>query len=73
MLSSVVLGRSEKEEEVDMNDRVERMANLDVVGLLEILETMLDVFKLTCRSAWLWKRLSRLHEQILAKRCSLFF
>lgn len=43
MLSSVVLGRSKKEEEVSMNIRVGRVGNLDVVGLLGILETLLDV------------------------------
>jgi hypothetical protein len=43
VLSSVVLGRSEKEE-ADMNGRVGRVGNMDVVGLLGILEPLLDVF-----------------------------
>jgi len=38
VLSSVVLGRSEKEEEVDMNDLVGRVVNRGVVDFLVTLE-----------------------------------
>ena len=38
VLSSVVLGRSEKEEEVDMNDLVGRAVNRGVVDFLVTLE-----------------------------------
>jgi hypothetical protein len=38
VLSSVVLGRSEKEEQVDMNDLVGRVVNRGVVDFLVTLE-----------------------------------
>lgn len=44
VLNSVVPGGLEMEEEADMNGRVGKVVNLDVVGLLGIPDTLLDVF-----------------------------